>query len=387
MSRQPIPYARQWIRKEDTDRVLATLTSEFLTTGPEVRAFEEALCRVTGARHAVACSNGTAALHLACMALGVSSGDLGLTSPNSFLASANCIEFCGGRTDFIDIDPASLCMDPAALADYCRTRAVPRVVIPVDFAGTPADLPAIRALAEKFGFAVIEDAAHSLGSVYRHDGKTVACGSCTHTDLAIFSFHPAKTVTAGEGGAVMTNDEGLARRLRTLRTHGMVGSGDLPHETDGPWYYEMAELSYNYRITDIQCALGSAQLKHLETFRHRRREIVRMYNTAFESDHRLILPPAELAADACPHLYPIRFAGGNDVRKRIFLDLRDRDIFCQVHYIPIYWQPYYARKYGFTKGKCPRAETYYSQALSLPLFPALTDDEVHVVITTVKDVL
>ncbi|MFO7911097.1 MAG: UDP-4-amino-4,6-dideoxy-N-acetyl-beta-L-altrosamine transaminase [Desulfotignum sp.] len=392
MEQTHIPYARQWIADDDIRQVVQTLASDFLTTGPRVARFEAALCDLTGAGHAVVCSSGTAALHLACMALGIGSEDTGLTSPNSFLASANCIELCGGRADFVDIDSYTLCMDPEALADYCRTHSPPRVVIPVDFAGTPADLPAIQALGREYGFHIIEDAAHAIGSSYTHDNRTYQCGSCAHTDLAIFSFHPAKTITCAEGGAVMTNDKVLADRLRMLRNHGMVKSPDLAGDaadTDlhGPWYYEMQALSANFRITDVQCALGSSQLTHLNRFKDLRKKIVHTYNQAFKDDDRLILPPKALAENACPHLYPIQFVQGSRTRKKMFLKLADHKIFCQVHYIPIHLQPYYTKKYGYAQGKCPEAETYYSRTLSLPLFAALTPDQVAYVIKTVKDLL
>jgi len=392
MEQTPIPYARQWIEDDDIQQAAQTLASDFLTTGPQVERFEDALCDLTGAGHAVVCSSGTAALHLACMALGIGSEDTGLTSPNSFLASASCIELCGGRADFVDIDSATLCMDPEALADYCRSHSPPRVVIPVDFAGTPADLPAIQTLAQEYGFQVIEDAAHAIGSTYTHNGRTYQCGSCAHTDLAIFSFHPAKTITCGEGGAVMTNDGFLADRLRMLRNHGMVKSSELACDTagtglHGPWYYEMQALSANFRITDFQCALGNSQLTQLCRFRDLRRQIVHTYNLAFEDDDRLILPPKALAETACPHLYPIQFAQGSQTRKRMYQKLADHRIFCQVHYIPIYLQPYYAKKYAYARGKCPEAETYYSRALSLPLFAALTRDQVNHVIATLNSLI
>jgi len=392
MEQTPIPYARQWIEDDDIQQAAQTLASDFLTTGPQVERFEDALCDLTGAGHAVVCSSGTAALHLACMALGIGSEDTGLTSPNSFLASASCIELCGGRADFVDIDSATLCMDPEALADYCRSHSPPRVVIPVDFAGTPADLPAIQTLAQEYGFQVIEDAAHAIGSTYTHNGRTYQCGSCAHTDLAIFSFHPAKTITCGEGGAVMTNDGFLADRLRMLRNHGMVKSSELACDTadtglHGPWYYEMQALSANFRITDFQCALGNSQLTQLCRFRDLRRQIVHTYNLAFADDDRLILPPKALAETACPHLYPIQFAQGSQTRKRMYQKLADHRIFCQVHYIPIYLQPYYAKKYAYARGKCPEAETYYSRALSLPLFAALTREQMDHVIATLNSLI
>ena len=392
MKHPHIPYARQWIADDDIQQMVETLASDFLTTGPQIERFEAALRDLTGAGHAVACSSGTAALHLACMAIGITSRDTGLTSPNSFLASANCIELCGGRADFVDIDSHTLCLDPESLAAYCRSHLAPKVVIPVDFAGTPADLPAIQALAQEYGFFVIEDAAHAIGSTYSHEGSTYQCGCCAHTDLAIFSFHPAKTITCAEGGAVMTNDKVLADRLRMLRNHGMVKSPELAGnaaESDlhGPWYYEMHILGANFRITDVQCALGCAQLKHLNRFKDLRRRIVHTYNQAFNNDDRLILPPEALVENACPHLYPIQFVQGSRTRKKMFHKLADHNIFCQVHYIPIHLQPYYAKKYGYAQGKCPKAETYYSRALSLPLFAGLTQDQVAYVIKTLQNFL
>lgn len=285
-----IPYGRQTIDDSDKKAVMDILDSDFLTCGPAVEAFEIKLCEVTGAKYAVACANGTAALHLACMALGIKKGDLGITSPITFLASANCVEFCGGSIDFVDIDSDTLCISVSGIEQYCKNGKRPAVVIPVDFAGVLADLPAIWDLAKTFGFKVIEDAAHALGSTYTHKGDTFQCGSCAHSDLAIFSFHPVKTITTGEGGAIVTNDEALAQRLRLLRNHGMTKDPSVLTRNDGAWYYEMHELGYNYRITDIQCALGLSQMDKLDAFKKRRQEIVKCYNDHFKSNEQLILP-------------------------------------------------------------------------------------------------
>ncbi|MCG8615232.1 MAG: UDP-4-amino-4,6-dideoxy-N-acetyl-beta-L-altrosamine transaminase [Desulfobacterales bacterium] len=373
-----LPYGRQTIDEADVSSVTEMLTSPFLTTGPKVDAFEDRLCQITGARYAIACSNGTTALHLACLALGVKEGDLGVTSPISFLASANCIEYCGGRVDFVDIDSTTICMSPDQLNRFCRDVAVPKVVIPVSFAGIPADLPAIHKLARKFGFQIIEDAAHALGSEYTHDGEIYSSGSCTHSDLAIFSFHPVKTITSGEGGAVLTNDTRLAEKLKQLRNHGMKrASKSEDTGFQGEWYYEMADMGYNYRLCDIQAALGLSQLEKLSGFRERRRQIVKMYNRSFKAvSSHIITPPDILAESACPHLYPVQFKGGGAIRLKIYIALKAENIFTQVHYIPIYWQPYYVKKYGYPKGKCRNAEAYYSRCLSLPLFPAMADGDV-----------
>lgn len=376
-------YGHQSVDDMDISAVAAVLETTCLTTGPRVEAFETMLCEITKAEHCIACANGTAALHLACMSLGVDKGDIGLTSPISFLASANCIEYCGGRTDFIDIDPGTLCLSPQQLDAYCREHKPPKVVIPVDFAGLGADLAAMAELSETYGFSLIEDAAHALGSFYESRGRQYACGSCAHTDLAVFSFHPVKTITTGEGGAVMTNDASLADHVRRLRNHGMARD-DAVLEQHGGWVYEMKSLGFNYRITDIQCALGISQLSRLDRFRNRRRQIVSMYNNAFSDHDDLALPHQGLALTACPHLYPIRLKAGAAKRRQVYERLKADNILCQVHYIPIYLQPYYADKYGYTKGRCPNAELYYSQALSLPLFPAMSDQDVLRVIDRIR---
>ncbi len=381
-----LPYGRQYIDGDDIRAVSAVMAEDLITGGPKVEALEAELCRITGAKYAVACSNGTVALHLACLALGIGPDDLGMTSPISFLASANCVEFCGGRMDFIDIDLSSLCLSVSRLETESRKGRVPRVVIPVDFAGVASDLPAIKALADQYGFYVIEDAAHALGSVYLDGGKEYACGSCAHTDLAVFSFHPVKTITTGEGGAVMTCDRQLADRARMFRNHGMERP-ETAVSREGEWYYEMTELGYNYRITDLQCALGLSQLEKLNRFKARRREIAAFYNRALDPQSGIILPPEKLATEACPHLYPIQIDGTPDLRRKIFGALRELGIFCQVHYIPIYWQPYYAQKYGYKKGKCVNAEAYYSRCLSLPLFPAMSDEDMQRVVQGVEAAL
>ena len=320
--------------------------------------------------------------NLACLALDLNDRSLGVTSPITFLSSANCVEFCGGRADFADIDPDTLCLSPERLEEYCKNVAVPDVVIPVDFAGVPADLPAIRVPAEKYGFKVIEDAAHSIGTTYMYNGTTYHCGGCAHSDLAIFSFHPVKTVTTGEGGAVLTNDKQMADRIRRMRSHGMERNANLLSRNDGPWYYEMSELNFNCRITDFQCALGKSQLRKLPEFKRRRKEIVDMYNNAFGENPHLIVPKQFENASICYHLYPLQFTSGKETRYRVFNHLAKNRIFCQIHYIPVYWQPYYRNKYGYPIGKCPQAETYYDRCLSLPLYPALKNDEVRYVIDT-----
>jgi perosamine synthetase len=349
----------------DVKAVVEVLKSDFLTTGPMIDRFEDALCKATGAKYAITCSNGTTALHLACLALGVSKGDLGVTSPLTFLASANCIEYCGGRTDFVDIDPERLCLSPEALEAYC-CKEKPKVVIPVDFAGIPADLPGIYGLSRKYGFKVIEDAAHSLGSFYTHHGVRYACGSCAHADLATLSFHPVKNITTGEGGAVLTNSSKLADRVRLLRSHGMVR-----RPSKAPWYYEMSEIGYNYRITDIQCGLGLSQLKSLKKFKQRREALALIYDKAFNDADSLVIPPRPEGADICHHLYPVQFTAGERMRLKVYQALLSNGIRAQVHYYPVHLQPYYMKKYGYRPGKCESAESFYARCLSMPLFPGL----------------
>jgi UDP-4-amino-4,6-dideoxy-N-acetyl-beta-L-altrosamine transaminase len=380
-----LPYGKQHISESDIEAVVQALRSDFLTTGPLVNRFEQQLCELTGAKHAVAVANGTAALHLACLAARVGPGSRGVTSPLTFLASANCMEYCGASVDFVDIDEQTLCLSPAKLQQRCEQGAVPNVVIPVDFAGVPADLAAIWALARRFGFVVIEDAAHAIGSSYTVDDTTFHCGGCNHSDMAIFSFHPVKTITTAEGGAVMTNSDELAARLRLLRSHGMTKESDVLQRVDGPWYYEMHELGYNFRITDLQCALGLSQLQRLGQFKARRGQIVARYNKAFSGDSRLLLPPMVASTNPCFHLYPLQLVDGAPSRAALFDALKGRDILCQIHYYPVHLQPYYKNKYGYAPGHCPAAERYYERCISLPLFAAMSDGDVDWVIEAVVD--
>ena len=381
----PISYGRQQINDKDVGVVEKVLRSAFITTGSMAGQFEDALCQLTGAKHAIVCNNGTTALHLTCLALGVTQYDLGLTSPISFLSSANCVEFCDGRVDFIDIDLETLCLSPDYLEHYCNTVAVPKLVIPVDFAGVPADLPKIFELSKKYGFKIIEDAAHSIGSSYVFDGTEFQCGSCEHSDAAIFSFHPVKTITTGEGGAVLTNNDDVAKRVRKMRSHGVEKIPNFMRVNEGPWYYEMDELSYNCRITDFQCALGLSQLDRLDEFKSRRLEIFSKYNAVFDSVVGLITPPKPENASVCYHIYTLQFLGGSNVRNIVFEELRKYNIHCQVHYIPIYHQPYYQDKYHYSMDKCINSELYYSRCLTLPMYPGLDDDVIDFIIDVVLE--
>lgn len=379
-----IPYSKQSVNQEDVEAVAEVLRSDWLTQGPKVKEFEEALASLCGARHCVAVANGTVALHLACLALEVEQGDVGITSPLSFLASANCIAYCGGRPEFADIDRSRLCLSPDSVEEFCKTHKTPKVVIPVDFAGVPADLPRFRELSKKYGFRLIEDAAHAIGSTYTFEGREYACGSCAHTDLAIFSFHPVKTITTGEGGAILTNDDDLAETLRRLASHGIerdpfrLVTDHWSRSTGYPvWYHEMHDLGFNGRITDIQCALGISQLRRLDEFKSKRQRIVRKYNEAFEELERkelVLRPPWPENTDPCYHLYPLRLGAACRMsRDDLFLSLRNKGIYCQVHYIPIYRQPYYADRFDIKPDRFPEAERYFASCLSLPLFPDMDE--------------
>lgn len=406
-SNRIIPYGRHFIDDADIQAVVDVLRSDWLTCGPEVTRFEDAVSSYIGVKHAIAVSNGTAALHLCCMALDVKSGDVGVTSPLTFLASANCLAYCGARPDFVDIDSDSYCLSSQRLEEYIRLNGVPKVVIPVDFAGVPADLPRIYDMAKQYGFSVIEDAAHSIGSSYTCEGKTFRCGACIHSDLAIFSFHPVKTVTTGEGGMILTNNDALARRVRMLCSHGMERNSDLfqpwpINNRDGrmlkegegepgycptkkpSWLYQQQMLGYNYRITDIQCALGSSQFRRIDEIIKRRRDIVKYYRTAFLKNNKLICPPCPPDADPAYHLFVLRFSGGGTRREEAFAALREQGIFTQIHYIPVYLQPWYQQQYGYAAGKCPEAEAVYENCLSIPLYPSMTDADVKKVVDAIE---
>lgn len=403
-SESVIPYGRQFVSDEDIQCVVDVLHGDWLTCGPAVTRFEDVVRDYVGVKHAIAVSNGTAALHLSCLALGIRPGDTGVTSPLTFLASANCIAYCGGTPDFVDIDPQTYCLSPDRLEEYIKENGVPKVVVPVDFAGVPADLPRIWAMAKTYVFSVIEDAAHSVGSAYRHGGNWVKCGSCTHSDLSILSFHPVKTVTSGEGGMVLTNDDGLAARVRMFASHGMEReasrfeawpidnrSGEILSEAcvaegadKAPWLYQQQELGFNYRITDIQSALGASQFSRLDEIVARRREIFDRYQEAFADCSDFVLPPCPKEFEPAYHLYVLRFKNtSSEKRIEICSELRENGIFAQVHYIPVYLQPWYRREYGYEAGKCPAAEKVYENCLSIPLYPSMTDGDIEKVIQVI----
>ena len=374
-----IPYSKQTISDSDIDAVEAVLKSDYLTTGPNIEEFEKKLAEYTGAKFAISCSNGTAALHIACLALGVKAGDVGLTSPISFVASANCIEMCQARADFIDIDER-YCLDPNKLEDYCKREAAPKVVIPVDLAGITAKLSDLAYLSKKYGFALIEDASHSIGTTYLSNQRWLKAGACVDTDLATLSFHPVKNITTGEGGAVLTNDAGLAAKLRALRAHGIERNESRMSKNEGGWWYEMQTLGYNYRLTDFQAALGSSQLKRIEQFKAHKTSLAERYNQALADLADIVAPPKADDVAACYHLYPILLKKGHKQRKFVYDFLKSKGILCQVHYIPIHLQPYYREKYAFKDGDFPAAENYYDKCLSIPLHSSLSyEDQAYVV--------
>ena len=378
-----IPYGHQWIDSRDTRAVTGVLGSEWVTQGPRIGEFENRLAAYTKARYAVAVSSGTAALHIAALAAGLGPGDEAITSPITFLASANCILYCGARPIFADVEPRTVNIDPDEIKKKITKKT--KAIIPVDFGGHPCKSNAIKGLAKKSGLIVIEDAAHALGGEYK--GKKI--GSCEYSDMTALSFHPVKAITTGEGGAVLTNDERLYGKLLLLRNHGIVKGIESidKRAADCGWYYEMHELGFNYRMTDMQAALGISQLRRLDAFINRRREIAKIYDSAFSGNPFFDLPAEERYARSAYHLYPIRLKDALvPYRKEIFSSMRRDGLGVQVHYIPVYKQPYY-RSHGLGASGCPNAEDYYKRAISIPIYPAMTNAAVKRVIDIVLKVI
>jgi len=377
----PIPYGKQYIDDADIQAVTEVLKSPYLTCGPAIPALEKKLCEITGAKYAVAVSNCTAALHIACMAAGISVGDEVITSPITFAASANCVLYCGGKPVFADINPETYNISPASIEAHITEKT--KAVIPVHYTGQAAELAKIREICDKHGLILIEDAAHAIGTKY--DGTAIG----NFGDMTCFSFHPVKTVTSGEGGAVTTNDEALYKKLILARAHGITRDESLMvHPTGEPWYYEMVDLGYNYRMTDIQAALLSSQLDKLPMFSARRKEIVARYNDAFSNVEGLIIQKEIPESDPTRHLYELQI--DTDIlhcnRREFFDAMAKENIFCQIHYIPVYWHPYY-EKLGYAKGLCPNAEKLYERFISLPLYYSLSDKELDCVIHAVKKIV
>lgn len=390
-----LPYGRQSISEADIAAVNAILRSDFLTCGPAVEHFEARFAEKVGAKYAVAVNSATSALHLALLVAGVGKGCRVITSPNTFLASANCAAYTGALPDFADIDPVSYNLAPDAVATAWRDDV--KAVVVVDYAGQPADLPTIAEFARSRGAIVIEDACHAVGSGFVHRKREWRVGGHPWADLTVFSFHPVKTMTSGEGGMLVTDRGEWAQRARRLRSHGMqraefagLGSDATgPLEEQGPWYYEMQELGFNYRLTDIQCALGLSQLERLDSFIERRRQIVATYNHAFVGLPWLTTPGIRGPSDASRvawHLYTVQidFPAIGRNRTDTMAELRRAGVGSQVLYIPVHLQPWYRQTFGYATGKCPVAERYYLRALSLPLFPAMSDGDVERVVEAVR---
>jgi UDP-4-amino-4,6-dideoxy-N-acetyl-beta-L-altrosamine transaminase len=373
----PIPYGKQHITEEDLAMVRETLLSDFLTQGPKIVEFERAFAEYTGCNYAVAVANGTAALHLCTMALGVNDKSNVITTPITFAASANCVRYCGGQVYFADIDPATYALDINAVEKLVQSKPKGFFsgIIPVDFAGYPVNLEVFRKLADDHNLWLIEDACHAPGGHFiDSNNKKQICGNSQYADLAIFSFHPVKHIACGEGGMITTNDEQLYKKLLMLRTHGITKDPAMLQENHGGWYYEMQELGYNYRLTDFQAALGSSQLKRANEGLQRRRDIAQKYFNFFQNKD-YIKGQSGVPKGHAYHLYIIEV----DRRKELYDFLRTKNIFCQVHYIPVHTLPYY-RQLGHNKGDYPQAEKYYSRCLSLPMYPTLTKDEQQYVI-------
>ncbi|MCG3084806.1 UDP-4-amino-4,6-dideoxy-N-acetyl-beta-L-altrosamine transaminase [Anoxybacillus sp. LAT_35] len=372
-----LPYGRQWIDEDDIEAVVEVLKGDYLTTGPYVSTFEQAVAQYVGAKYAVAFSNGTAALHGACFAAGISEGDEVITTPMTFAASANCVLYQGGTPVFADIDEKTYNVDPNKIEEKITDKT--KAIIPVDFTGQPVELDRILEIARKYNLVVIEDAAHALGATYK--GRKI--GSIS--DMTMFSFHPVKHITSGEGGIITTNNKEYYEKLLQFRSHGITRNKEKLNEYHGPWYYEMQFLGYNYRMTDIQAALGTSQLKKIDQFIELRRKYVAMYNEAFRDIEEITVPFQHEDGESSWHLYIIRLNLDRLTasRREIFEALQQQNIGVNVHYIPVHLQPYY-QQLGYKKGICPNAEKLYEEMITLPLFPAMSEKDVNDVIKAVK---
>ncbi len=367
-----IPYGKQWIDEDDIQAVVDVLKGDYLTTGPAISEFEKAVCEYTGAKYAVAIANGTAALHAACFAAGIKYGDEVITTPMTFAASANCVLYCGGTPVFADIRPDTYNIDPAEIRKKITDKT--KAIIAVHYTGQPCDMDEIQAIAKEHHLTVIEDAAHALGADYK--GRKIG----TISDMTTFSFHPVKHITTGEGGMITTNDEKLYEKLKLFRSHGITRDESLMTKKEGGWYYQQVDLGYNYRITDIQCALGISQMRKLDNFIARRRELVKRYEEAFRDIEGIICPYQQEECHNSWHLYVIQV----QERKKVFDQLRNAGIQANVNYIPVYQHPYY-QDHGYQDVCCQQAEKLYEHIIILPLFAGLTDEQQDYVIQKVKD--
>lgn len=383
-----IYYGKQSIDEADIQAVEEVLRSDFLTQGPAIEKFERSVAAYCGVKYAVAVTNATSALHIACLAAGLGKGDILWTSPITFVASANCGLYCGASVDFVDIDEKTYNMSVNALEEKLRQakkeNRLPKIVVPVHLAGQSCDMRRIRELSETYGFTVLEDASHGVGADYL---KTKV-GSCTFSDMAVFSFHPVKIITTGEGGMVLTNDKTLYERLILYRSHGITRDpAKMTHEADGPWYYQQITLGFNYRMTDIQAALGASQMTRLDAFVARRRELAARYN-ALLKDFPLVTPDVMKGADPSWHIYIVRMVFGQigKTKRQIFEEMKERGVVLNLHYIPVHRQPYY-EKLGFRQGDFPHSEKYYEEAFTLPLYYSLANDEQDYIVESLWSVL
>ncbi len=384
-----IPYGRQDINQADIDAVVEVLRSDFLTQGPTVPAFEKAVATCCGSRHAVAVNSATSALHIACLALGVSKGDIVWTTPITFVASANCALYCGATVDFVDIDPQTYNLSVDCLKEKLaraeQTKTLPKVVIPVHLCGQPCDMEAIHDLSQQYGFKIIEDASHAIGGRYKDD----PVGNCRYSDITVFSFHPVKIITTGEGGMALTNDELLAKRMRLLRSHGITSDAAemQPRSPEELWNYQQIDLGFNYRMTDIHAALGLSQMQRLEEFVIKRHAIAKRYDQMLSS-LPVVTPWQHPDSYSSYHLYVIRLKIGeiNKTHRQVYEALCAAGILVNLHYIPVYCQPYY-EKMGFRAGYCPEAERYYSEVISIPMYTGLSDEKQNRVLVELRDVI
>jgi UDP-4-amino-4,6-dideoxy-N-acetyl-beta-L-altrosamine transaminase len=384
-----IPYGRQDISAEDIDAVVAVLQSDFLTQGTVVPAFEQAIADYCGAEHAVAVNSATSALHIACLALGVGKGDSVWTTPITFVASANCALYCGAMVDFVDIDPRTYNLSVDCLAEKLvqaeKTGKLPKVVIPVHLCGQPCDMVGIYALSQRYGFKIIEDASHAIGGKYKNE----PIGNGRYSDITVFSFHPVKIITTGEGGMALTNDARLAKHLRLMRSHGITSTAaDMqPRPAQEIWNYQQIDLGFNYRMTDIQAALGLSQMRRLDEFVARRHAIAKRYDQLLPA-LPLLTPWQHADSYSGYHLYVIRLKFGktNKTQRQVYDALYASDIGANVHYIPVYRQPYY-QQMGFRAGYCPEAEQYYSEVISIPMYPRLTEEQQDFVVQSLRTAL
>ena len=384
-----LSYGKQSIDQSDIDSVVEILKGNWITQGPAVKKFEDELKNYFGSNHACAVSNGTAALHLTGLSLGWQAGDIVLTSPITFLATANCIVYAGATPDFVDIDPITYTIDPNRVEDkikfYQSKGKKVKAIIGIDFAGHPCDWKALRSIADKYDLQLVNDNCHAMGAIYYGDKEYAG----KYADIVTQSYHAVKHITTGEGGVVLTRDIKIDEKVRCLRTHGMTKDSNALEKIDGPWYYEMNELGYNYRITDFQCGMGSSQLKKLDRFVKKRREIAKKYDKSFSIVDYLKIPKAHISIKHAYHLYPLQidFDKLKVTKLDLFKKMKESGINLQVHYIPVHLQPFYQKNYGFNTGDYPVSESFYRNEVSLPIYPDLTTDNVSLTVNNVLEII